>query len=42
MNFELNEQQLAVKDAQPLSDNSYKVQLTASMVARAVSQLISE
>jgi xanthine dehydrogenase YagS FAD-binding subunit len=34
--------QLAVKDAQPLSDNSYKVRLTASMVARAVSRLISE
>jgi xanthine dehydrogenase YagS FAD-binding subunit len=34
--------QMAVKDAQPLSDNSYKVRLTASMVARAVSRLISE
>ena len=34
--------QLAVRDAQPLSDNGYKVRLTASMVARAVSQLIAE
>ena len=34
--------QMAVKDAQPLSDNSYKVRLTASMVERAVSSLISE
>jgi xanthine dehydrogenase YagS FAD-binding subunit len=34
--------QLAVSDAKPLSDNGYKVKLTASMVARAVSQLLSE
>ena len=34
--------QLAVRDAQPLSDNGYKVRLTASMVARAVSQLLAE
>lgn len=34
--------QLAVQDALPMSENSYKVQLTASMVARAVSQLLAE
>jgi xanthine dehydrogenase YagS FAD-binding subunit len=34
--------QLAVWDAKPMSDNGYKVKLTASMVARAVSQLLTE
>jgi xanthine dehydrogenase YagS FAD-binding subunit len=33
---------LAVQDAQPMSDNGYKVRLTASMVARAVSQLLAK
>ena len=33
--------QLAVRGAKPLSENHYKVQLTASTVARAVSELFN-
>ncbi|MDP6071850.1 MAG: xanthine dehydrogenase family protein subunit M [SAR202 cluster bacterium] len=33
---------LAVRDAVPLSDNGYKVRLTASLVSRAISDLLSD
>jgi xanthine dehydrogenase YagS FAD-binding subunit len=33
---------LAVRDAEPLSDNGYKVRLTASLVSRAIARLLSD